>query len=302
MCASTPLYFLVRFEVPVDRMILNQKKNPSMDRVFKLSFREHVGNLSPTRSPISSPVPLLRSSSSGAANGSLISSSVLANQVLENKDSSTSEKIPAFDKDDPTADVQAASLRKELENLKIKHQLLLGKSKELENKNVELERRVAELESKTAEFKELQHKYSRLLAIQRANAEIHHSFGSLSPSSSMDELSIMDGFDSVGLNLSSTQSSTALIAAHHNVSVVRQHPSPDGEAQIVFAHSVSTPLGKKAMICRHFLKGRCRYKVNCKFSHDLKVCPHCNAALDRDTDQAAAHLADCWDRLHPSDK
>jgi len=294
-------------------MIVNQKKNPSMDRVFKLSFREHVGNLSPTRSPVSMPVPLLRQSSSGGGSSSIGTSSVLANQVLENREAAAAAgPIPAFptidNKDDPTAEV--ASLRKELENLKIKHQLLQVRSKELERKNTELEKRVGELEAKTSEFKELQHKYSKLLALQKPNQDIHHSFGSLSPSSSTEELSIMDGFDSVGLTLSSTQTSGLHVPHHTMSSVVRQIHSPDGDSltertlSTNHSHSVgSTPLGKKAMICRHYLKGRCRYKVNCKFSHDLKICPHCNTLLDkRDPEQDAAHLADCWDRLHPSDK
>jgi hypothetical protein len=285
-------------------MILNQKKNPNMDRLMKLSFRDHVGTLSPTRSPVSSPVPIIRQSSNGGGGGSgslNSSSSMLVG--IESKEpltpSSAAIASMPFERDDPTAEM--TSLRRDYENLKMKHQLLQKKNQDLENRNNELQKRVAELEVKTSEFKELQQRYTKLVTLQKA--ENHYSLGSTSPSSSTDELSLLDVMDSLAPtpSNSSNHASSGLIANHHNVSVVRQHLSPDG-GEYSAAPVSTTPLGKKHMICRHYLKGRCRYKVNCKFSHDLKYCPHCNAGLERDPDLAAEHLANCWDRLHPSDK
>jgi hypothetical protein len=47
-------------------------------------------------------------------------------------------------------------------------------------------------------------------------------------------------------------------------------------------------------ICRHYLKGRCRHKKRCKFSHQVKSCPYCSAALSDDDSSKTAHLTKCW--------
>jgi hypothetical protein len=59
------------------------------------------------------------------------------------------------------------------------------------------------------------------------------------------------------------------------------------------SESSSSSSGEVA-VCRHYLKGRCRHKKRCKFSHDVKVCPHCASTLP-DTDPAKTnHLTKCW--------
>jgi hypothetical protein len=60
-------------------------------------------------------------------------------------------------------------------------------------------------------------------------------------------------------------------------------------------------LHKKALVCRHYLKGRCRYKTNCKFSHELLECPHCGVSLHANPELASMHLSECYDRLNPND-
>jgi len=47
-------------------------------------------------------------------------------------------------------------------------------------------------------------------------------------------------------------------------------------------------------ICRHFLKGRCRYKASCRFSHEVEKCPYCQEVLPISKVSASAHLGRCW--------
>lgn len=46
-------------------------------------------------------------------------------------------------------------------------------------------------------------------------------------------------------------------------------------------------------LCRHFLKGKCRYKSNCKFSHKVDNCPYCGLRLPSSKVAASAHLSRC---------
>lgn len=47
-------------------------------------------------------------------------------------------------------------------------------------------------------------------------------------------------------------------------------------------------------MCRHFLKGRCRYKGLCKFSHDIVQCPYCGIDLPVAKVAASTHLSRCY--------
>jgi hypothetical protein len=47
-------------------------------------------------------------------------------------------------------------------------------------------------------------------------------------------------------------------------------------------------------ICRHFLKGKCRFKKDCKFSHVVEQCPYCGEKPPSGKIAASAHLARCW--------
>lgn len=47
-------------------------------------------------------------------------------------------------------------------------------------------------------------------------------------------------------------------------------------------------------ICRHFLKGRCRYKATCRFSHEVGHCPYCHEELPANRVTSSAHLGRCW--------
>jgi hypothetical protein len=53
-------------------------------------------------------------------------------------------------------------------------------------------------------------------------------------------------------------------------------------------------------ICRHYLKGRCRHKKRCKFSHDVKSCPYCSAPLSDDDSTKTTHLTRCWKLVQDS--
>jgi len=50
-------------------------------------------------------------------------------------------------------------------------------------------------------------------------------------------------------------------------------------------------------ICQHFLKGRCRYKSLCKYSHEVTQCPHCEGELPLAKIAASTHLSRCY-KLH----
>jgi hypothetical protein len=58
--------------------------------------------------------------------------------------------------------------------------------------------------------------------------------------------------------------------------------------------SASLDVPKKSLVCRHYLKGRCRYKSNCKFSHELFECPYCGISLSSNADLAGLHLSACY--------
>eukprot|EP00475_Leptophrys_vorax_P026206 TRINITY_DN3683_c0_g1_i1.p1 TRINITY_DN3683_c0_g1~~TRINITY_DN3683_c0_g1_i1.p1 ORF type:complete len:417 (-),score=84.23 TRINITY_DN3683_c0_g1_i1:27-1277(-) len=47
-------------------------------------------------------------------------------------------------------------------------------------------------------------------------------------------------------------------------------------------------------LCMHFLKGRCRYKRQCKYSHNVTVCPYCNMELPEAKIAASTHLSRCY--------
>jgi hypothetical protein len=47
-------------------------------------------------------------------------------------------------------------------------------------------------------------------------------------------------------------------------------------------------------LCKHFLKGRCRQKMSCQFSHEIIVCPYCSTNLPRATIASSTHLSRCY--------
>jgi len=46
--------------------------------------------------------------------------------------------------------------------------------------------------------------------------------------------------------------------------------------------------------CRHFLRGNCRYKSKCKYSHELLDCVYCKEKLPKSKVAASTHLSRCW--------
>jgi hypothetical protein len=49
-------------------------------------------------------------------------------------------------------------------------------------------------------------------------------------------------------------------------------------------------------LCPHFLRGKCRFKKFCRFSHILSICPYCKDNLPLNRVSASAHLSRCWKR------
>jgi len=59
--------------------------------------------------------------------------------------------------------------------------------------------------------------------------------------------------------------------------------------------SNSSPIKQSRNICRHYLKGRCRYRAACRFSHYVPQCPYCEISLPViDEFEATLHLSSCW--------
>jgi hypothetical protein len=54
-------------------------------------------------------------------------------------------------------------------------------------------------------------------------------------------------------------------------------------------------------ICRHYIQGRCRYKAQCKFSHEVDQCPFCQESLPRSKIASSTHLARCFKMVTQSD-
>jgi hypothetical protein len=47
-------------------------------------------------------------------------------------------------------------------------------------------------------------------------------------------------------------------------------------------------------ICKHFLRGKCRFREKCRNSHAIDNCVHCNAKLPKSRLAASAHLSKCY--------
>ncbi len=62
------------------------------------------------------------------------------------------------------------------------------------------------------------------------------------------------------------------------------------------ANSISIQDEFRKDLCPHFLRGKCRFKKFCRFSHILTVCPYCREDLPLNRVSASAHLSRCWKR------
>jgi len=51
-------------------------------------------------------------------------------------------------------------------------------------------------------------------------------------------------------------------------------------------------------ICKHFLRGKCRFREKCRNSHAIDNCVHCNAKLPKSRLAASAHLSKCYKSRH----
>eukprot|EP00475_Leptophrys_vorax_P039199 TRINITY_DN703_c0_g1_i1.p1 TRINITY_DN703_c0_g1~~TRINITY_DN703_c0_g1_i1.p1 ORF type:complete len:471 (-),score=118.13 TRINITY_DN703_c0_g1_i1:34-1446(-) len=47
-------------------------------------------------------------------------------------------------------------------------------------------------------------------------------------------------------------------------------------------------------VCKHFLRGKCRFREKCRNSHAIDNCVHCNAKLPKSRLAASAHLSKCY--------
>jgi hypothetical protein len=74
----------------------------------------------------------------------------------------------------------------------------------------------------------------------------------------------------------------------YSLSRPTSHDSFRTESDVVDTSPVSEEL------CRHFLKGRCRYKRLCKFSHEVATCPYCLIELPQAKIAASTHLSRCY--------
>jgi len=51
-------------------------------------------------------------------------------------------------------------------------------------------------------------------------------------------------------------------------------------------------------ICKHFLRGKCRFREKCRNSHAIDNCVYCNAKLPKSRLAASAHLSKCYKSRH----
>jgi len=101
-----------------------------------------------------------------------------------------------------------------------------------------------------------------------------------------DSLSALDTSSELSLSSSSIRDDLSPIY-HHRKQI--HHLSDGGAAGAADADQVAS-----VTVCRHYLKGRCRHKKRCKFSHDIKSCPYCSSALPDSDPARTSHLTKCW--------
>lgn len=123
---------------------------------------------------------------------------------------------------------------------------------------------------------------ARLGAIGRNSAAMSTSFsdrdvnGNLSPVLSL-MLSTNTGLP---ISINPIPSTTAFEAAN-GLSITP--PSSTTEQQ-----------GSDNVICKHYLRGKCRFRERCRHSHDIEICVYCNVRLPKSKLAASAHLSRCY--------
>ena len=88
-----------------------------------------------------------------------------------------------------------------------------------------------------------------------------------------------------------------LIWDHSNLAQLGTHTDPEVPIRHSAEHEdqkMEAVIPNSKEICQYFLKGRCRFKAKCKFSHDVKICVHCNDKLPSSKVSASAHLYRCF--------
>jgi hypothetical protein len=71
-------------------------------------------------------------------------------------------------------------------------------------------------------------------------------------------------------------------------------PQEPQASQITERDKASARANVPRNICRHFLKGTCRHKKECQYSHDLRICPYCDSELPKNKVSASSHLSHCF--------
>lgn len=73
------------------------------------------------------------------------------------------------------------------------------------------------------------------------------------------------------------------------------NPCPEISARISASTTVQTD---ERPLCQFYLKGKCRFRERCHFSHELSHCHHCGTELPLSKISASAHLSRCYKRIN----
>eukprot|EP00475_Leptophrys_vorax_P018252 TRINITY_DN2488_c0_g1_i1.p1 TRINITY_DN2488_c0_g1~~TRINITY_DN2488_c0_g1_i1.p1 ORF type:complete len:315 (+),score=75.42 TRINITY_DN2488_c0_g1_i1:357-1301(+) len=169
---------------------------------------------------------------------------------------------------------------------------------------------IAQLMEENRRLRENQHSHNQPSA-KKENVSFLNALSSSSTTPITPELQLNKQFKfSSQLNSGKSVSSSG-IPPHHGIQLEHGDEDEDDEEQYGSAvsedeygtglekhfpglHRKSGGGGVSTSICRHFLKGRCRYKASCRFSHEVEKCPYCHEVLPISKVSASAHLGRCW--------
>jgi len=63
-------------------------------------------------------------------------------------------------------------------------------------------------------------------------------------------------------------------------------------------NSGTEPSDSSLMLCEYYIKGICRFRKNCRFSHNIGIwCPHCHTKLPRNWTKQSKHLRKCYETI-----
>jgi hypothetical protein len=91
---------------------------------------------------------------------------------------------------------------------------------------------------------------------------------------------------------SKSRNSTTYASIIPSLSIIKEFKTP--RSNIPKQQQPQEEESYRSDLCPHFLRGKCRFKKFCRYSHILSQCPYCQENLPLNRVSASAHLSRCW--------